>query len=233
MGGAMNKLLFLILTISVLLRANYSQCASRSSNKKSVSVRNIRLRRGSEVGVVQRKVFRKNIRFEVSPAIMGTIVNDPFINSYLFGASIGFHLNDNIAVEGTYFIASSTDNDLNRGLQNDYGKTVSAGRTSNMYNGSLLLTPMYGKFSFFDKYIIHLDTFLALGYGFTKTDLASSPTYHIGIGQRFFINKWFAFRLDIRNYIHEEERSDGTNEILINKKNLLATFGVSMFFPSR
>ena len=154
---------------------------------------------------------------------MGTIVNDPFINSYMFGFAAGFHFNDSIALEGSYFLASSTDNDLNRGLQNDYGKTVSAGKTSNMYSGSLLLTPMYGKFSLFENYIIHLDTFFSVGYGVTKTDLASAPTWHIGIGQRFFINKWFAFRFDFRNYVHSEERSDNESTLKINKKNLLAT----------
>ena len=202
---------------------------SFAASKKKISESQIRLKRGSEIGVVQKKVFTKKLRFEFTPAILGTVINDPFIKTYIYGVGVSAHLNDYFGIEGLYFLTNTDDNDLNRSLQNDYGKSVVAGRTKSFYSVNILWTPIYGKFALFSDYIIHMDTYFTVGYGTTKTHLASSGTKNIGIGQRYFVNKWLSFRFDLRNYLHNETRLTTK----IEKKNLMILFGTSIFFPSR
>lgn len=194
-----------------------------------VSERQIRLKRGSEVGVVQKKVFTKRMRFEFTPALLGSIINEPFIDTYLYGFGISGHFTDNFGIETLYFLSKASDNALNRNLQNDYGKEVVAGKTKSFFNLNLLWTPIYGKLSLISNYILQLDTYFTAGIGTTRTSIGTSITYNVGMGQRFFVTKWLALRADIRNYLHEEKRGP----IVINKQNLVVAIGTSIFFPAR
>jgi len=218
---------YLCVISGVILIYGFSLAAS--DNEREISERQIRLKRGSEVGVVQKKVFKKKFRFEVTPIMVGSIINDPFIDSYFFGVGFGGHFSDWFGLEFLYYKCNSTDNDLNRILQNDYGKEVVAGKPEYTYMLNVLLTPIYGKLALIADFILHFDTYFAPGYGMTKTHFESNSIFSLGLGQRFYLNKWMAFRLDVKNYIHEETRSSVT----ISKNNLLVTLGISMFFPRR
>jgi outer membrane beta-barrel protein len=200
-----------------------------AASRKSVSQRAVFLKLGEEVGVVQKRNFTKDFKVEFSPFMIGTITNDPFLNNYLYGVALTGHVNDQFGIEFQYFMAKTEENELNRVLQNDYGKEVVSGKTSNMFNVNLLWTPMYGKFSLFTKYIIFLDTYFTVGAGMTKTHLANAMTVNVGVGQRYFLNKWLAIRADLRDYIHKETR----NTTVINKKNMVITLGISFFYPDR
>ena len=184
----MVRLCCFILLILLCLNGTCFSARKKSSRDKEISQSRIRLKRGSEVGVVQKKVFTKRLRFEFTPIMLGTIINDPFIDTYLYGISFGGHIGDFVGAEILYFHASSVDNDLNRILQNDFGKQVVAGKTKSFYAANFLWTPLYGKFSLIKRRIIHFDTFFTVGYGQTKTDFATKPTVNVGVGQRFFIN---------------------------------------------
>lgn len=212
-----------ILIVFVLFNANVYP-----KETFSITDKQIRLKQGSEVGVVQRKAFRKLSRFEFTPLTIGTITNDPFIDNYIFGMSATGHLSDQFGIELQYLVVKATENDLNRVLQNDYGKTVASGKTSAIYNINVLWTPMYGKLGLFNKFIVPTDTFFTVGLGSTRTHIATSATFNLGLGQRFYLNNWLACRWDLRDYIHQEQRSTTS----ITKKNIVVTLGLSMFYPA-
>jgi outer membrane beta-barrel protein len=86
---------------------------------------------------------------------------------------------------------------------------------------------MYGKFALFNTWIIPWDTYAILGAGATQTQLATHPTLNIGIGQRYFMNRWFTLNLSLRDGVYNEDYPGGSQ--IVN--NLVFSAGVSFFLP--
>jgi len=178
---------------------------------------------------VQRKVFLKKERFEIFP-FFALDLNDPLFNHYILGGSLAYHLVDSLALEvrGGAVIAS-TKQGIIKIVQQEVGAVLeNPPDFKGHVDGDLTWAPFYGKISIFGEGLLHFDTYLTGGPGVFITDLGAAPAFNIGIGQRYFINRWLVARIELRNYVFVQERNNSSRV-----DNLMVLgFSVSGFFPT-
>jgi outer membrane beta-barrel protein len=164
-----------------------------------------------DIVVVPRKAFLKSGRFEFSP-FTGVSLNDNLIRHYSFGGAINFFLSDalSIGVEGQYYVKSFSPTEENVGLQ--YNRIPLLNRYK--YSGALVFgyVPVYGKFSFFNKQIMHWEIFANAGVGAIVTEIIPRDTglqswdnqrlmVPVGIGSRYFLFNWLTVNFMLRDYL--------------------------------
>lgn len=177
---------------------------------------------------VERKVFLKRERFEVHP-YFGMDLNDAFFQHFFVGAAAAYHLEDSFSLElrGGAAIAEIEKGSV-QFVRVATGSLLE-GAPSLLAHADIDATwaPIYGKLSLFGESILHFDTFLTAGVGIfvsQRGERASpeaaleevtnvNPAVNLGIGQRYYINEWLAFRVELRNYsfIETGARSDLQN----------------------
>jgi outer membrane beta-barrel protein len=164
-----------------------------------------------DIVVVPRKAFLKGGRFEFQP-MAGLSVNDNLIRHYAFGGAINFFLSDvfSIGLEGQYYVKALSDTEENVGLQYNRIPTLNKYK----YSGAFMLgyAPVYGKFAWFNKQIMHWEIFANGGLGGIVTEiiprnpgLSSWDNTRImvplGIGTRFFLFNWLTVNFMLRDYL--------------------------------
>jgi outer membrane beta-barrel protein len=164
-----------------------------------------------DIVVVPRKAFLKGGRFEFAP-LAGVSINDNLIRHYAFGGMISFFLSDalSIGIEGQYYVNALTASEENIGLQYNRIPTLN----KYLYGGALDFgyVPVYGKFAWFDKQILHWEIFASAGVGLTVSEIIPRNagdqsfknnllTPNLGIGSRFFLLNWLTVDFALRDYI--------------------------------
>jgi outer membrane beta-barrel protein len=213
-----------------------------------------------DIVVVPRKAFLKGGRLEVAP-IAGLTVNDNLIRHYMFALDLNYFLTDAIWVglQGQYYVKQlSTQADL-VGLQ--FNRTSTLNRY--LYGGTFNMgyVPVYGKFAWFNKSIMHWEIWASVGIGITQTEvIARDPAEqgkafkHIaftvapGIGSRFFLTDWLTVNFAIRDYLMTDkyeplpppnmpecatmaECKSTADNTLVN--NFVAYIGFGMYLPTK
>jgi outer membrane beta-barrel protein len=210
-----------------------------------------------DIVVVPRKAFLKGGRFEFAP-FSGISVNDNLIRHYAFGGDINFYLSDafSVGLEGQYYVKALTPTEENVGLQYNRIPTLNHYK----YSAALMFgyAPIYGKFSFFNKQIMHWEIFANAGVGgiVTETiprDAGLSPFQNqrimvpLGLGTRFFLFNWMTVNFMLRDYLftdlYEPTTRSATNladpamakanadSALVN--NFMFYAGVGIYLPTK
>jgi outer membrane beta-barrel protein len=66
----------------------------------------------------------------------------------------------------------------------------------------LMFKPFYGKLTLFNRWVIHGEVYLLLGFSlFNFSTGFFRPALNLGGGGRVFANKWVSFRLELTNNI--------------------------------
>ena len=122
-----------------------------------------------EIRVIRPKFFQKKKRFELG-AELTAIMNQTFIYTYLATGLMTYHFGEQIGAElaGSYGI--SIDKEDKSTLKNSFDIKTQIIRTKFMLGGSLLYTPMYGKYQLKSGRLIYFDTFLSAGAGMTGVE---------------------------------------------------------------
>jgi outer membrane beta-barrel protein len=164
-----------------------------------------------DVIVVPRKAFLKGGRFEFMP-MSGISINDNLIRHYAFGGAINYFLSDafSVGIEGQYYLKALTDTEENLGLQYDRIPTLNRYK----YSGALVFgyAPVYGKFAWFNKQIMHWEIFANAGVGGIVTEVVPRDPglqpftnqrimVPVGLGTRFFLFNWMTVDFMLRDYI--------------------------------
>lgn len=164
-----------------------------------------------DITVLPRKRFLKGGRFELAP-FTGISINDIMIRHYVFGADLNYFLSDAIWVglQGNYYIKQLTERETLVGLQ--YNQIPTLNRY--LYGGALNFgyVPVYGKFAWFDRGIVHWEVFASAGFGVTKTEIIprnpSDPSFsnlsltpNFALGGRFFLFDWLTINYAVRDYV--------------------------------
>jgi len=208
-----------------------------------------RVRKKRIIKTIQKKNFLKLGRFELTPDI-AFVTNDPFLNRYIVGASLGYHFTEIFEVEA------------NLGFSPDLGEADWKPLTSQLVennhvspdlspltlfgSGSFLFSPIYGKVAVGHR-IINFDIFGLFGMGavLTSDDLEAlqaedepdaiatanqtHPTTNFGGGLRVILGESVALRVEGRSLVYIETVSSVTLEM---KNNFILQGGVSFFFPN-
>jgi outer membrane beta-barrel protein len=167
-----------------------------------------------DIHSIHKKLYTKEGRHELTLPIGGIANNEGYA---LLGLQYEYHLFENFGIEAA------------NGM---FGFQLGDNDRLWMYQTSLSFSPIYGKISFFTWFVANFDIYLIGGGGVVKYQGRFNGTSfagNVGIGQRFFINEYLAFKVEFRDYIFKRN-GVGTSSIL---NNYALTGGISMFFPFR
>ncbi len=175
---------------------------------------------------VQERLFQKAGRHELS--VMGGVYSaDLLSSSYLLQGAYTFHVTEELGLEAS-FAWSQADSKIVRIIENATGvELIREQADVFIYQAHILWSIAYGKVRWFGSSISRFDFYLALGGGVTDNQTARGLTFSGGIGFKFFAGEWFAFRIDVRDQVLQQEvlgESTITN-------NIAATLGLSAFIP--
>jgi outer membrane beta-barrel protein len=206
-----------------------------------------------DVVVVPRKAFLKSGRLELFPQT-GVSLNDVLIRHYSFGGELNYYLSDvfSVGLEGQYYVKERTDRESVVGLQ--YNRVATLNRY--LYSGAVQFgyVPGYGKFTLFNKYIIHWDFYMQGGVGLIQTEIIprrvgdeafknNNITPHFALGTHLFLSNWLTFNVAIKDHIFNDkfENTDRPvgqpiDQVKANAEsqwvhNLMVFAGISLYLP--
>ena len=201
------------------------------------------------IKTIQRKNFLKLGRFEGMPMV-AFVTNDPFLNRYIAGGRLGYHVTEVFAVEAE--VAYSPDlgeadwKGLTKQLVDENHVSPDISKLMLIANGTFQFSPIYGKVALRGNNIINFDVYGAFGMGITRTrddlnalqaeddpialntEVQIHPTTNFGGGARVVFNEFVAVRVDGRSLVYIETVNSTTLEM---KNNFILSGGVSFFFP--
>jgi outer membrane beta-barrel protein len=206
---------------------------------------------------VIRHVFLLKQRWELVPSIALSF-RDPFFTKYMFELSLTYHFTDTLglmlragyavdAVSGSAQICTvNVDNGGTRGCRSPtYDELNGKGTGQIKFLGALdaQWTPVYGKFNLFAEWVLHFDLYGIIGPAFVSyngppgngltTGSTSDFTVggEVGLGMRFFFNRWMTLRVELRDDIYgEKSPTPGGGTAVQNQ--LFIDVGIGFFFPT-
>jgi outer membrane beta-barrel protein len=206
---------------------------------------------------VSGKLFTKAGRFELSPSASVSF-RDAFFTKYVFGGALAFHLSDAFAVSLRGGYALNTVSGAGQKCVVDPAegpvgcRAPTFAELDGLGEGQILLlggadlqwAPIYGKLGLLAESFAHFDLYAIGGVsvvqyaaprpGTTLTGSQPALSYggNVGVGSRFFLNRWLTLRAELRDLIYPEvtRRRGPTAPVLRNQ--FLFELGVSVFLPS-
>jgi outer membrane beta-barrel protein len=168
-----------------------------------------------DIVVVPRKAFLKGGRLELAP-FTGITLNDVLIRHYTFGGDLNFYLTDvfSIGIEGQYFVKERSEREGLVGLQYNRIPTLNRYKYAAAFNFGYV--PGYGKYTLFNRYIMHWDIFVNGGVGAIWSEIiprvAGDQVFHtislapdVAAGVRFFLSDWLTVSFAFRDYIFNDK----------------------------
>ena len=182
-----------------------------------------------EIRVIRPRFFSKRGKFELGTEGV-VITNQTFIYTYLASGILTYHFTESLGLELSGTLGTSIDKEDKTILETDFNIKTQIIRTKTIYSGSILWTPIYGKYQLASGRLIYFDTYLIGGFGTTGVEyqfdhcvknegdefdirsdyIAQYPTFTIGVGQRFFLDRKSSFKWNLRNHSLQINSADGT-----------------------
>jgi len=196
---------------------------------------------------VQRKPFLKRMRVEFTPQAFVTL-NDAYYPKIGPGGRLAFFFADSVGLAFRYNQFNIIPSDNVRLAKRQLQSKLPSVHPKHSFNVDLLWSPIYGKVAIFNS--IHtFDVYLMGGAGafltqtssdITSTDASGNVSLvaagdgakfsgHLGIGQRFTVNEWFALDVSLTETMYSDRPGGGTKSVL---QHLVAVnVGLSVFLP--
>jgi outer membrane beta-barrel protein len=183
---------------------------------------------------VQRKVYLKKGRFELTP-LVSVSVADPYYSK--LGASVhgAYYLADTLSVALRLSAMQVIPSDDVRTAKRTFGARIfySVPQWSAMADAEW--SPLYGKVAFLNS-ILHFDGYLVAGLGGVKTETSALPNRaflnvaaDLGVGMRFVAKDFLAVNVALINTSYVDQPLGTSKGALQNMMTLNA--GISLFFP--
>jgi outer membrane beta-barrel protein len=209
-----------------------------SYNAKAEEVNAMEIRgpqKATPVTILQNRYFVKQWRPEFG-VLVGTFMNESYTDTQSYGARGAIYISEWLGFEGQFIETKVKQSDDRRALNEkkyrrvDTEEVVSPDPEVNMIHkitdANAIIAPFYGKLNLLDQAIIYSDLYLNVGFSKVATDQGDLNAAIIGVGERFYWKKSFAFRIDYRDRIFQEKR--GGREVTKHSYNV--DLGVSYFF---
>lgn len=184
---------------------------------------------------VQRKVYLKKGRFEITPQVSFSI-NDPYYSKLGVTVHGAYYFADSlsVAVRGSAFQVLPSDDvrTAKRVLQGRIFHSVP--QWSAM--ADVEWSPLYGKVAFLNS-ILHFDGYLLGGAGAMRTETSALPgrgpnvAADLGVGLRFVAKDFMAVNTSLINTSYVDQPLGTSKGALQNVMTINA--GISVFFPLR
>jgi outer membrane beta-barrel protein len=184
---------------------------------------------------VQRKVYLKKGRFELTPLVSFSI-NDPYYSK--FGASVrgAYYFADTLAVSARGSVMQVLPSDDVRTAKRTFQSRIFHSVPQWAGMADLEWAPLYGKVAFLNS-ILHFDGYLLGGAGVVKTETSSlegrtlSVGTDLGLGMRFVAKDFMAVNVALINTSYVDQPL-GTSKGAVQNL-MMINAGISLFFPLR
>lgn len=200
-----------------------AQCVDETLKQQLVGQRAYR-------GVVPR-LIQKALRHEIS-ALGGWYAGDISDGAPTFGGAYTFHFTEDLGLEASY-LRSRQSFALLEALNERQPELVDIVAAEDnpiqFFLGNLVWTLAYGKVRWMGGAISRFDFHVVLGGGATVEPGDVGLTGSAGFGMKFYTSEWLALRLDVRDFVREQQRVQLGVEKVVN--DLTALAGVSVFIP--
>ncbi|MBW2699409.1 MAG: outer membrane beta-barrel domain-containing protein [Deltaproteobacteria bacterium] len=213
------RVLFAILTVCLLAPTVWAQ----SQNER--------------VHVIQKRDYSVKNKFEVA-LFGGLSVDDIFTQHYSGTLAFDYHLDEAFALEAIWMSCKvpfamgdkveGSDPATYKGDGLRFGNhyttaydevkkdaqlspsNADLAMINNFVGINIQFSPIYGKWTLFNRVLGHADFYLSAGGGMASTEFKNASGYWVdtgnyfvgtfGLGFRIFLSRWFAIRLDVRDY---------------------------------
>lgn len=177
-----------------------------------------------EIRVIRPRYFNKTNRLELG-AELSAIMNETFIYTFMATGLAAYHFTESLALEASFSYGFHFDKSDKRILFDEFEIKTQIFRTQLNSAIALQWTPIYGKWQLASGNLVYFDTYLQGGFGSTginwqysdfcdepdfeqnpeaeplpASKIASYPSFMLGAGQRYFVSKRQAYKLDFRFY---------------------------------
>jgi len=188
------------------------------------------------VKAVQRKGFIKQGRLQLE-AFVAPGVNDAFYEKLGVGGMVGYNLRDNLALalRGTYYYPVTTQY-VRQGEIAFQSQLLS----SELYGTAMLdgiWSPVYGKFAWLGRSIVHFDAYLLAGGGVAWSATSEAPRNEgphvaadLGAGIRFYPNSFLCLDLGAVATFYADQASTVAPSSI--QRVVSVTLGLSFFLPT-
>ena len=210
----------------------------------------------ARVRPVSGHLFLMQKRFEFSPTL-GVSFRDAFFTKFLFGAALTYHFTEEFALslrggynatirsggaQKCFSAATATPSDpigcrlptmeeltqlnTSSGVKK---ANVTFGYVSVLSSLDFQWAPIYGKLSLVAEKFLYFNMYGLIGPALVMYGPTSSVTVggNVGVGFRFFANRWLTVRTELRDVIYYETGAS-TSSL---RNQLMFELGLSMFFP--
>jgi outer membrane beta-barrel protein len=201
----LTAVLFLALTLSTPSTGTADEVTGEVSNEqwKAYVASQTELQK---ISIVQNRLIDPTERYQVG-LNLGTIERRDFTVTNFVSIHLRHHYNRKWAWEILKATFSSTSSST---LLTDVEKyspyPVDAKRSSLQLSSSLVMTPIYGKYTWWDQSIAHFDVYAKLGAGGRRADVWQ-PFINVGLGSNHFFNsRNFSIAPEFEIRIYREKR---------------------------
>ncbi len=185
-------------------------------------------------------------RFEASPGV-GLSIKDAFFLKVTPTLALTYHFSEvvGLSLRGAYSISSvsnaaqicTTEASGGRGCRpptkEELTNNSAYGQMSLNAGLELQLAPIYGKIGLVAEKFLEFNMYAALGPTFIMYGPNNTPTVggNVGVGARFFVNKFLSVRLELRDLLYNE--SFTLPDVKSSFRNqLMGELGLSIFLPT-
>ncbi|WP_141731275.1 outer membrane beta-barrel domain-containing protein [Oligoflexus tunisiensis] len=191
----------------------------------------------SPVTILQNRYFTKALRPELGVSY-GTITNEAYTDTTLFGFRGAMFLNEWIGVELQSMTAKVADSDDRKALRKiTYYRREPDGsfvqgildpevnEIKKVMDVSAILAPFYGKLNLADFLIVYSDVYFTAGMSRVSSDQGDLNGINYGAGQRFYWAKNLSMRIDFKARTYTETRNGAD----YRKNTYSVDFGLSYY----
>lgn len=162
-------------------------------------------------------------------------LTEPFYNPLSFGIMGSYHLNETHAINllGLSFLSGTSNySDQINETSNIKFNAQYAPAPKYLFLGSYQYTAYYGKISLSKDTVMNLGLYGLLGIGMIGIGDASNPVFSLGIGQKFYLNRSFAFRFDLRALAYQGPDITSRNRSAITEVESASLYEKTLQFGS-
>lgn len=242
----MRPILRLSLLLALLPVAAFAQKSEEEAGDVSEADKDAAGPLRERVRPVSGHQFLMKGRFEASPAL-GISLKDAFYSKYTPTLALTYHFTEAIALSlrGGYSVSivsgaaqiCTTDVRGARGCrqptQLELTSNSAYGQNSVTAGLELQWSPIYGKIGLVAEKFVEFNIYGAIGPTFLMYGPQNSATggANLGIGGRFFVNKFLCVRLEFRDLIYGESFTVPDTKSSI-RNQLMGEVGISIFLPT-
>jgi len=157
----------------------------------------------AEMGVVQNRLYPKRHRIELG-VFGGNLNGDPFLSTFMAGASLGFHFSEFFALHAIYWSPSVNASSALKTLETDLNTTANTNKPLSFIGLDGRASILYGKLSLLGAAILYFDSYFSLGVGQMKTESGTNFSVSGGFGQQIHLSRVFSINIDYRVLWYKE-----------------------------